>query len=401
MVRHALRRVRLPGALTVIRLLSAAVAFARIARGAHREPPLIAATPNQAGGSQSFSVIIPARDEQDRLGPCLAAIAADPAATDVVVVDDGSTDATVDVARANSVPVIAAGSRPDGWAGKTWALHQGISHATGEWIVALDADTRIKPGLLDAAVRAAQTAGADLVSVGGRFDCSSAGERFLHPAMLCTLVYRFGPPGARRAPKPGRTLANGQCMVLPRRSFLAGGGFAPVADSLTEDVALARHIARSGGTVRFVDGTSLLDVAGYGSASGVWTGWGRSLALADVTPLLSQIADLVLLWVTVAAPLPRLLTGRSDPLDGVLLLARIGTLAAVAGAYRRRGVLWWLSPLTDVAVVAHLTITTVRPVRTWRGRTYAGSHQTRQLRGARRSVPSDGPRLQPWRSAGR
>ena len=343
-------------------------------------PPLSVVGPDQASPvGRSISVVIPARDEEDRLGRCLAALALDPDATDVLVVDDESSDRTAAVAREHGVGVLAAGPRPPGWAGKVWALHRGVASVERDWVVTLDADTRITAGLLGAAVAAAQAAQADLLTVGGRFDCPSRSERFLHPAMLTSLVYRFGPPGTRRPPRPSRTLANGQCMVLPRRSFLEAGGFEPVSTSLVEDVALGRHIARLGGLVRFVDGSGLLDIAGYGSARAAWDGWGRSLALAEVTPVVAQIADLALLGAVLAAPLPRIVLGRGDVLDVGLVVARAGVLVALSRTYRRRGLTWWLSPLADVAVAAQLVATTVRPVRTWRGRTYAAA--TRSLVG--------------------
>ncbi len=394
-----LRPLRLNGA-TIVRAVAAGVAMARIARGAHREPPLTALEPSGdvgagqgtgAGGGGSMSVVIAARDEQDRLGGCLTALAADPLATDVVVVDDQSTDGTAALARDHGVRVIAPGPRPPGWTGKPWALQQGIEAVDRQWVVTLDADTRIVPGLLGALLSAAHRCQADLLTVGARFDCPSPGERLVHPAMLATLVYRFGPPGTRRPPRPGRALANGQCMVLPRRSFLGGGGFGPVSGSLVEDVALARHIARRGGTVRFLDGTDLLQVVGYGSAGAAWRGWGRSLALAEVTAPMSLVCDIVLLWNVMATPLPRLLLGRGDVLDAGLVALRIGVLVAVAGAYRQRGLTWWLSPSVDLAVVANLVTTAVRPIRTWRGRTYqpvrvrsGGGRPTRPSRTATR-----------------
>lgn len=383
------------GAFTVVRAACGAIALARVARGARREAPLTSASGAGDGAGHgadpSVSVVIPARNEQDRLGLCLEALADDPAVTEVVVVDDESTDATAAVAGAHGALVVAAGPRPPAWAGKTWALQRGIGSAKGEWVVALDADTRPARGLVRAAVQAARSSGADLLTVGGRFDCASPTERFLHPAMLATLVYRFGPPGTRRPPRPTRALANGQCMVVPRDSFLVAGGFEPVAGSLVEDVALARRIAGGGGIVKFVDGGPLLDVVGYGSAAAVWHGWGRSLGLAEVTSAPSQAADLILVWAAMAAPLPRLLTGRGDALDVALVSLRIGVLAALAGSYRRRGLTWWLSPLADAAVALGLTATTLRPVRTWRGRTYGPPAKPR---GGRR-------RARPSRSAGR
>ena len=62
-----------------------------ILAGRHRS--LAAVEP--AGGATRVSVIVPARDEADRLPRLLAALArADPPPIEVLVVDDGSTDAT-------------------------------------------------------------------------------------------------------------------------------------------------------------------------------------------------------------------------------------------------------------------------------------------------------------------
>ena len=52
------------------------------------------------------------------------------------------------------------------------------------------------------------------------------GVRWLHPAMLTTLVYRYGAPGT--APAPGREMANGQCTAFERVGFLDAGGMTAV-----------------------------------------------------------------------------------------------------------------------------------------------------------------------------
>src|SRR3712207_8010112 len=50
------------------------------------------------------------------------------------------------------------------------------------------------------------------------FRSDTAAERVLHPALLATLVYRYGPPGT--FPR-GRELANGQCLLARRDQLLA------------------------------------------------------------------------------------------------------------------------------------------------------------------------------------
>lgn len=316
-------------------------------------------------------MVIPARDEEGRIGAALAALSVDPQVDEVVVVDDCSSDRTAEVAAAAGARVVTGSPPPRGWIGKPWALQQGLEAATGDWLVTLDADVVPQPGLVGALVRAAEGQGWDHLSAGGRFVCDTAGQRLLHPAMLATLVYRFGPPGdTAPPPPPHRVVANGQCTVTRRASLAAQGGYRPIAGHLTDDVALARHLAGVGWRVGFLDGTRCFDVRMYDSAGETWRQWGRSLPMVDVTSATWKAADLAVVWLALTLPLPRLLARRGDGVDRALAALRLGVLAATAPAYRYRGPAYWLSPLADIPAAARLTWTTLRPVRTWRGRSY-------------------------------
>jgi dolichol-phosphate mannosyltransferase len=359
-------RVWLRRLFQLVRIIAGGVAVGRLAKATTAAAPVRPTmTPHQ-----SISVVIPARDEAERIGPVLAAMVGAPGVHEVIVVDDQSTDATAAIARDAGANVVAGIPLRDGWAGKAWALQQGIEAATGEWVVTLDADTNPDRRLPTALVSRALGERLDLLTVGGRFDCPTPGSRWLHPAMLTTLVYRFGPPGVATA--PNRSMANGQCMAFPRDAFLNRGGMAAVSGEVVEDIALARSMAADGARVAFLDAGEMLEVRMFESLGDTWRGWGRSLALPGVEPRNRQVVDLFVVALAQALPLPRLLTGRADIIDTALLVLRIGTLAGTRSAYSRVDTAYWLSPLADVpATVAIAKGIARRGAQTWRGRTYA------------------------------
>ena len=313
---------------TAAQAAAAAVVATRLARGRHRRPPLRAGAPLPAG--TTVSAVIPARDEAARIGPCVLAARADPGVSEVLVVDDESTDGTAAVAARAGARVIPGRPLPGGWVGKQWALQQGLEVASGEYVLTLDADTRPRPGLAAALVTAAIGGPFDLVSAGPRFVCDSAAEQGLHAAMLATLVYRFGPMASPH-PAPHRVVVNGQCLLARRAGLAAAGGFAPVRGYLTDDIALARNLARRGWRIGFLDGRDLLDVDMHASMTEVWREWGRSLPMADVTSPAGLAADLAVLGLTTALPLARLAAGRPTALDLGLLALRVSLLVPLRG----------------------------------------------------------------------
>lgn len=351
--------------LRLLQAVAAAAVLVRLGRGRTRRPPLSAQV---APPAERVSVVVPARDEAARIGPCLRGLLADGDVHEVLVVDDRSGDGTGALARSLGARVLDGGEPPEGWIGKPWALQQGVEAATGEIVVCVDADTRPRPGL--ARALAAALAEADLVSGGTRFVCDSAGERLLHPSMLASLVYRYGPADAEGS---SRILSNGQCTAVRRTPFLAAGGYAAAVGHMTDDAALARALVASGWRFAFCDAGDLIEVKMHDSAAEAWREWGRSLALADVEPPAVRAADTAVVWLAMGLPVLRALTRRARRLDWALLAIRAAVTVALRDAYTRRGAAFWLSPLADPATAVRLSLSNVRQTRTWRGRTYAAA----------------------------
>ena len=201
--------------------------------------------------------------------------------------------------------------------------------------------------------------------------CSTAGERWLHPALLATLVYRYGPPDADARVAISRLMINGQCTAVRRAALLEAGGYAEAAGHMTDDAAFARGLARRGWRVVFHDGGGLIDVDMHESAAETWREWGRSIALPDVTSPAWRAADVAVVWLTLGLPWLRLVSRRARRVDFALLALRLAMTGAFAPSYARRG-----RPVLAVAARGRARRrcgsrwSAARPARRWRGRVY-------------------------------
>jgi dolichol-phosphate mannosyltransferase len=305
-------------------------------------------------------------------------------------VDSGSTDGTAKVVaeaarRDARVRLLRDEPLPRGWIGKVWALEHGLRHATGDWVLGIDADTEPARGLAGGAVAAAMELRYDAMSFAPRFRIASAAERWLQPALLVTLIYRFGAAGTEV--DPDRVMANGQCFLARRAVLLAAGGYRSARASFCDDVTLARHLARAGRRVGFLDGSRLYDVRSYTSARETWREWGRSLDLKDASSARRQWGDVLFLALVQGIPLPalvvlaflalgdqpfgpdaRLLASASAALIGVRVLLQ----RALTPSYARTGLAFWLSPLADPLAALRILLSTLRTPTEWRGRRYPG-----------------------------
>ncbi len=110
------------------------------------------------------SVVIPAYNEGHAIGGLVEAIRGIAGQqAEIIVVDDGSTDATADQAAAAGAVIVRLGSNQ----GKGAALRRGFEESAGTWVVTIDADGQDDPDDLPALLEAARN-GADLV-IGSRF----------------------------------------------------------------------------------------------------------------------------------------------------------------------------------------------------------------------------------------
>src|SRR4051794_7148381 len=180
-----------------------------------------ARVPLQVGSTTSVSVVIPAKNVAAYVGETLASALAQTEVTEVIVVDDGSTDDTPAIVRAIRDPRLRL--MTNGAAGVSAARNLGAQHASGQWLLFLDADDRLRPGAVAALLAAARGA-PRAVLVYGDYKTSASGGR--RTARRDFSKGRPKPPGAGlRGPPPGNFFSNAGMRPPRAGAFRAIGGF--------------------------------------------------------------------------------------------------------------------------------------------------------------------------------
>jgi cellulose synthase/poly-beta-1,6-N-acetylglucosamine synthase-like glycosyltransferase len=242
---------------------------------------------------EGLTVCIPARNEASNIEACLQAVLANRGVADlrVVVLDDGSTDSTGEMASAlakidSRVQVIAGGDAavPSGWIGKTWACERLWETVTTSVVVFVDADVRLGPTALVAGLQMLREHSLSLVSPYPKQLVGSWAERFTQP-LLQWLWLTFLPLRlAERSKAPSLTAANGQFMMLDTKALRSIGGFSSVAGEVLDDVALARSLKRAGFRATVAEGSTLATCRMYDGWPALRDGYTKNLWSATGSP---------------------------------------------------------------------------------------------------------------------
>ncbi len=275
--------------------------------------------PSPALPFRRLSVIIPARNEAGSIGNLLDSLAdAVPEETpvEVIVVDDGSSDRTAEIAAARGVRTIPAEALPPGWTGKNHALWVGVQESYGDQILFLDADCTVEPSFF---AHLAQVAGAGnaLITVQPYHHTHGAVEN-LSAIFNLVVLAAFGSfrlPRQRRIPTGGY----GPCMLVDRAAYLDVGGHEAIRDEVLDDVALATRFARGGYGVENFAGRGSISYRMYpGGIFDLIEGWSKHLATGIAVPTPSILVILIL-WISGMVAAAAQLTG-AVPLGAEMLV---------------------------------------------------------------------------------
>ena len=339
----------------------------------------------------SLTVVIPAFNEAGNITACVERVlASDPPCADwsVLVVDDDSTDATLELARqaaaadSGHCSVLQAGSRPSGerWVGKNWACTRAMEQVTSDWVLFIDADVRLQPDALRRALAQAIDEQADLFSLAPRLECGCPAEWMVQPIMASLLGLGF-PMEATNDPTSDVAFAAGPFMLFSTEAYAAVGGHRRLADEVVEDLALARRIKSGGYRLRYRLGLDAVLLRMYPDLPALWEGWTKNWFLGldrDVVRALGASAVVLQMFTVPWLILPSaLLLLALQPQSAVLWTVplALSLLALVQQALlrlwtRRRFELpmrhWWLMG------AGGLLIGLIGPISVWRTLTGRG-----------------------------
>lgn len=229
------------------------------------------------------SVCIPARNEGRRIVPCVAALLSGGQTPDeVLVYDDGSTDATADVlemlcAAEPAVRSIRGGNLPGGWLGKPYACHRLAQEATGDWLVFLDADTTCKPGCLNRLGSIIERWNADFVSALPEQRTGTLTEQMVVPLLDLSYLSWLPLPLVWHTRSPAVRVAAGQILAVRRDALARAGGWEAVGGEVAADVKLCSRVKASGGRAVYADGNRMASGRMFQHRAHLWRGLSRMI----------------------------------------------------------------------------------------------------------------------------
>ena len=304
--------------------------------------------PVQAGLAQdtSLTVVIPAFNEAHNIEACVRSVLASaPPCQDwsLLVVDDDSTDATVEKALDAGSDVqrfrlIQAGPRPtdERWVGKNWACSKAVEQVSSDYCCSSMLPTQARCAATGSSSGAG--GGRRFVSLAPRLSCD-AWRTDVQPIMASLLGLGF-PILETNDPASPVAFAAGPFMLFKTSTYTRIGGHRARAGEVVEDLALARAIKAGGHRLRYLLGLDAVDLRMYADLAALWEGWTKNWFLGlDRDPTKALGAALV---VMLMFALPWLL------LPASLVLLWLQPELSIA---------WWcLMALSMLAILQHLLL---------------------------------------------
>ncbi|MEM6552650.1 MAG: glycosyltransferase family 2 protein [Planctomycetota bacterium] len=250
-------------------------------------------TATRSSGLPSVSVLIPARDEAEAIGPAVRSVLANTGVDlEVVVLDDESTDGTAGVVKGlmaedDRVRLERSTKLPEGWCGKQHACYRLAGLAKHEVLCWIDADVRLEPWALSAMAAELERGGADLISGFPRQRTDTLAERLVVHLIPLVLLCYLPLWMMRRKGDVGFGAGCGQLFMARAEAYRKSGGHSHemVRGSLHDGVTLPRAMRSAGFKTDLFDAVDLASCKMYTGWGQVWRGFAKNATEGMATPV--------------------------------------------------------------------------------------------------------------------
>ncbi|MDD4823541.1 MAG: glycosyltransferase family 2 protein [Bacteroidales bacterium] len=196
------------------------------------------------------SVLIPARNEENNIAGLLSDLLRQEYPNiEIIVFNDLSTDRTEEIVRQMAqtdtrIRLVNSEGLPVGWLGKNYACHCLSLMAKGEYFLFLDADVRLKDGIIGRSVALADQYKTGLLSIFPKQKMGSVGEYLTVPIMNYILLTLLPLVLVRKSAFSSMAAANGQFMLFKRERYLEIMPHELFKNNRVEDIEIARYLKR-------------------------------------------------------------------------------------------------------------------------------------------------------------
>lgn len=219
----------------------------RLARGIMKSPKL----PHSDSTDEKVDAVVAMRNESANVAGCVDSLLSQRAVRRVIVVDDHSEDNTAELARSLAESrgrVTLVSLEGSALSGKADACYAGAKLSGTEWLLFVDADTRLQAGAVGRALALALEQGVDALSLLGSLRSSSlVGESFT--ALNLGLLNAFASLEDVNNPARRSAYFAGSFILARRSKYMELGGHGAVRGEIVEDKALAELYKRNGSRV--------------------------------------------------------------------------------------------------------------------------------------------------------
>lgn len=237
----------------------------------------------EAEQSERVAVFVPMRNEEENVAELVSTLKGLTYRNiSFSILDDHSDDDTykkllLHIAGDERFTVIQGKPLPSGWAGKVHACHQLSQSHSSDYLLFIDADVRLHPETIQAALSLLKKKRASLLSGFPKFPVSLFFEKLIVPLQHFVILFHLPLFLANLTKWPPATAAHGAFMLFKSDAYHEIGGHAAIKNSLVDDVDLAKTMKQSDYRVVLANVTRYVSCYMYRSNKEVWNGFTKNL----------------------------------------------------------------------------------------------------------------------------